>query len=182
MVVHRSVTARLSRLWIVALLAAGCQAVAAPSAPPAATPQIIYVTAPPVPLAQPTPIIVYVTPEPAPSGTVHALTGTFSLRVTSQNWTVTSDRNGKTVDCRGLNGYADFRAGMPVVAKDQAGAIVATAATEFAKVDGSDCVLKFALTVPDAPFYSLEAGHRGAITYSRADLDAKGWKVALTLG
>lgn len=38
------------------------------------------------------------------------------------------------------------------------------------------------IAVPAAAFYSVEVSHRGAITYSRADMLASGWTVALTLG
>lgn len=36
--------------------------------------------------------------------------------------------------------------------------------------------------MPGAAFYTIEVGRRGALTYSAAELDARGWTVALTLG
>jgi hypothetical protein len=74
---------------------------------------------------------------------------------------------------------------MPVVVKDQTGSIVATAPLGTPLFDGptQGCVASFTVeNVPDAPFYSIEVGHRGAITYSNADLAAKDWHVDLTLG
>jgi hypothetical protein len=36
--------------------------------------------------------------------------------------------------------------------------------------------------VPDADFYTVEVSHRGQISFSKADLEAKGWTAELTLG
>ena len=44
------------------------------------------------------------------------------------------------------------------------------------------CRLYFSIpNVPKHPFYSIEVGHRGAVTYSTADLEAKNWNLALVL-
>lgn len=46
----------------------------------------------------------------------------------------------------------------------------------------ANCVYKFHITdVPDAAFYSVEVGDKGKLTYSRAKLEKRDWKVALTL-
>lgn len=161
----------MKRLLLALLLVAGCGA-AAP------TPQIIYVTPPPG--ALPTPIIVNITPEPPPSGTVHSLTGTFTL---VRGDGVSSNFGGNGSSCHGTGGYSDFQDGMTVVVKDQAGTIVATGATDTAAVSAGNCVMRFSIpSIPDATFYSVEIGHRGAVTYSRADMETRGWKLDLTLG
>jgi hypothetical protein len=157
--------------------------VAACSAAPAPTPQIVYVTPVPQPsVAQPTPIVVYVTPPPPPSGTVHAISGTFLLargKETAGNWQTAPGGH-----CEGKGGYSDFRDGMTVVIKDQGGTVIATgAAIDSSPAPDGGCALQFSLpTVPDVPFYSVEIGHRGAVTYSRADMESFGWKLDLTLG
>jgi hypothetical protein len=164
---------------------AGCSAAAtpAPTAPPQPTPQIIYVTAPPAPsVAQPTPIIVYVTPAPSSAAPTHDLNGTISLFLPTAYGT-TFTAAGET--CQGVNGYNDIAKGAPVTAKDGSGTVIGTGQlTETGHVDAAlGCVLPFVLAgLPDAPFYTLEVSHRGPVTYSRADLAAKGWNVALTLG
>jgi len=94
-------------------------------------------------------------------------------------------------DCRETGGYDDVR--MDVVVRDESGAIIATDRTEALppKEDGNagerqrerwTCRYAFTVTVPDAPFYTVEVGNRGEQTYSRADLEAAGWSVELTLG
>jgi len=172
----------LALVCLVAAVVAGCSTTAAV----APTPQIVYVTAPPQPA--PTPMIVYVTPEPAthrpsPSAISHPFTGTFSL-AGSTVWSF--GRNAADqLECWGSGGYSDIRVGMKVVVKDQAGAIIATAPTEIDptwKLADHDCRYAFALTLPETSFYSVEVGHRGAQTYSNADLSSAGWHVDLTLG
>lgn len=45
------------------------------------------------------------------------------------------------------------------------------------------CQRPFTVTdLPVAPFYSVEVASRGALNFSSADLQAKGWAVAITLG
>lgn len=58
-----------------------------------------------------------------------------------------------------------------------------TSAVEPARYYGA-CVLPFAVALPGNPpdFYSVEVSNRSELTYSRAELDAAGWEVELTLG
>jgi hypothetical protein len=37
-------------------------------------------------------------------------------------------------------------------------------------------------SVPEVPFYSLEVGRRGALTYSLADMQSRNWVVGGTIG
>lgn len=128
---------------------------------------------------------VTVTPSASPLPT---LTGTFVL---SSSERMAAGPNGT---CRGSGGYSDIVPGMPVTVKDQAGTIIATGAANF---DGSAptatwtaslgvvnlCDLKFEIdNLPVATFYSIEVGHRGALSFSAADLAAAGWHVDFTLG
>jgi hypothetical protein len=36
--------------------------------------------------------------------------------------------------------------------------------------------------VPDANFYQVEVSHRGAVTYSKDDMDKRQWIIAVELG
>lgn len=115
-----------------------------------------------------------------PASTGHRVAGSVTIKGSSILVVGTA--------CSGGGGYADMDRGTTVTVKDQAGTIIATGLLDAGVYDNSNAMWKlcrfgFAVpAVPDAPFYSLEVGHRGALTYSRADLDALGWTVALTLG
>lgn len=123
-------------------------------------------------------------PTAAPTATVHQISGTFTLgHLEDQVFSDTS--------CRGAGGYDDIGPGTQVVVKDDTDRTVATgslvwkenkALTSSGPFIGV-CVFGFDLeNVPDAPFYSIEVSHRGALTYSRADLESRQWFLELTLG
>jgi hypothetical protein len=89
--------------------------------------------------------------------------------------------------CRGDDGYDDIDSTtLQAVAKDDKGAIVGTAgmtSTRPVSAKNDECYMGFTLkALPDAPFYSVEVGHRGAVTYSKAELEAAGWKIGLSIG
>ena len=45
------------------------------------------------------------------------------------------------------------------------------------------CTWRFSVPVPrDAPFYEVEVSHRGGGTYSRDELAAMDWELALSIG
>ncbi|WP_155855285.1 hypothetical protein [Actinotalea ferrariae] len=44
------------------------------------------------------------------------------------------------------------------------------------------CTFPFTVDVPDSDFYSIEVAHRGKVNFSRQDLEAEGWVVALSVG
>lgn len=121
-------------------------------------------------------------PAASASPSSHVLGGTFTL---TQKARVVRYTNA--AECSGTGGYDDIRSGLDVVVRDGAGTIIAKsvliAAAYDAAGDPNQCAYAFTIAgVPDAPFYSVEVGHRGAVTYSRADLDTLGWKLGLTLG
>lgn len=153
-------TPKLARILWTTVVVAGC-GTGAPSAP-AAT------------------VATAVTPAPSPtSAASHRLTGTFTL----------NDRPeiGANATCHGTGGYDDIREGLGVVVRDGAGVVLATSAlgpgayVDVARLYGCR-FLFFVPDVPDAPFYAIEVGHRGELTYSKAELEAAGWSVAFTLG
>lgn len=157
---------------IIVLLVAFAAAACSGAAP---TPQVIYVTPPPTV----TPPSVAPTAFPSPSG--HTLTGTFAL--VSASWTYV-DANDPSKGCHGTNGYSDFGVGMPVTVRDASGATIGTSVTVFDSVSvAAGCVMKFTVaSVPDTATYLVAVGTRGSLQYSAADLAAKGWHVALSLG
>lgn len=108
----------------------------------------------------------------------HSISGTLTL----------NDYMGSAQEiggpCTGRQGYADISAGTAVVVKDEAGKVLATGTLGGGHaLDQLTCEFPITLTgVADAKFYQIEVAHRGAITYSKEDLDKKGWKIGLTLG
>jgi hypothetical protein len=111
----------------------------------------------------------------------HSLTGTIDL-----SDTVTAYSDGNThygTTCSGAGGYSDIKAGMPVTVKDESGKILG--ATSLGTGTGGATLCTFAFTIAgvgDATIYSVEAGRRGAVSYPKADLEANGWTVGLTIG
>ena len=72
-----------------------------------------------------------------------------------------------------------------VTVKNQAGELIGTTQLGDGLGAGASwaCVFHFNIAnLPSASFYSIEIGHRGAINYSKADLDTANWTVTLTLG
>ncbi len=111
----------------------------------------------------------------------HTIQGTFVLRDTSGSTFPSIETVG--TGCQGKGGYSDIGPGMPVTVKDESGKLLG--ATSLGEGGGSStsCTFTFTITgVGDAQIYSVEGGRRGAVSYPRADLEANGWKVGLTLG
>lgn len=105
-----------------------------------------------------------------------AISGTFVLTDSEVAWTSTS--------CSGTGGYSDIREGANVVVKDGTGTIIGTAAlvSDPVRSSASRCAYTFTVPVKDAEFYAVEVGRRGALTYSKAEIEAQGWAVGFTLG
>jgi hypothetical protein len=124
----------------------------------------------------------------APSPSTHLLAGSLSL----EDFDGFLDRDNPTSpqdgdSCFGRGGYDDIVAGANVVVKDASGTIVATSQLGEGSVQTIGgrfykCVFKFAVTVPDTAFYSIEISHRGALSYSKAELESKNWELSFKLG
>ncbi len=89
--------------------------------------------------------------------------------------------------CAGTGGYDDMTAGAPVTVKNEAGSVIGTGSLGQGVSDPNyptvACDFSFTISdLADAKFYSVEVSHRGAINYSKADLDKAGWKISLSLG
>jgi len=97
-------------------------------------------------------------------------------------------------ECRGTGGYGDLRSGLPVRASDPDGRLLASGTLAASPVatnaDGQvpvperlRCVWTFVLpALPERPAYWVGIGDRGAVTYTRDELDAAGWNVEVSLG
>lgn len=87
--------------------------------------------------------------------------------------------HGKTYPCPlgSGGGYSDVAAGGQVTVQDGEGTILATTTLAGGILNSRGCTFSFSTEVPDADFYQVTITHRGALTYSRTDLEANGWKV-----
>ena len=90
-------------------------------------------------------------------------------------------RYGKGCDVSDT-GYDDISAGAPVTVKDKAGTVLASSFLDSGTSAGSDCTFSLAVEVPDSAFYQIEVGHRGAVTFSKSDLQSIGWTADLSIG
>lgn len=88
--------------------------------------------------------------------------------------------------CGGQRGYGDIAPGARVTVRDGDGEVLATAALGSGTVVGpgyQTCRFEFAVAdVPGADFYQIGIGARDPMTYSAAELKARGWQVNMTLG
>jgi hypothetical protein len=86
-------------------------------------------------------------------------------------------------------GYRDIHAGTPVAVRDKSGALVGSATLgdgtlrkQPLRGKDDDCLFRFSLTVPDRAGYEIEVSNRGAVAFSRADLEHAHWTANLTIG
>lgn len=116
--------------------------------------------------------------QPAPTlGGQPVITGTFTLTDADVLY------NPSHETCTGTGGYGDIAVGTDVVVRDGTGTIVGAGRLAWSPASAiGSCVFTFAVPVKDTDFYSIEVSHRGDLTYSKADLAARGWAVAASLG
>lgn len=90
---------------------------------------------------------------------------------------------GKTYPCPGGSGggLGDVVAGGVVKIQDGEGKVLATSALEGGLINMRGCTFTFSAKVPDADFYQVTITDRGALTFSRSDLEKSGWKVLARL-
>lgn len=110
----------------------------------------------------------------------HDITGTFELSDTS---TISSGILAAGSTCEGTGGYSDIGLGTNVTLKDGDGKLLATGSLGLGKGGSTRCTFTFTLSgVPETPFYTVEVGRRGALSYSLADMKSFDWTLGLTLG
>ena len=114
----------------------------------------------------------------------HQLAGNYTVHG------IFSHRNYGT-PCRPADaGYADIHAGTPVQVSDATTGAVLGSATLGGGIlrqqplvgRDDDCRFQFSLTVPDRNTYKIEVGKRGAVQFTRADLEKSHWTANLTIG
>lgn len=109
-------------------------------------------------------------------GGTHLITGTSRVRDTSEAFNIGAP-------CHMDIGYDDITEGASVTVKDGAGTIIALAELKAGTAESAyDCVFPFSVTVGDSNFYSIEISHRGEVNYTKAELEAQKWTIALTIG
>jgi ribosomal protein L40E len=108
-------------------------------------------------------------------GTTHTLHGELDLVQQNQtgfsNYTIPS---GDNLDCAGLGGYSDIRAGAQIVVKDEGGKVIGSGSLgrghlsiDFTNIAGPICAFSFEVSgLPKAAQYQIGSGSRGSITYS----------------
>jgi hypothetical protein len=118
-----------------------------------------------------------------------ALFGPASTQTLSGSIKVTdTDENNSSVFvydgfCITLRGYSDIGGGTDVIVKDGAGKVIAlTQLLRGTPVGLYSCRFDFEVKLPSSEFYSFSIGDRDEITYSKAELVDRSWRLDLTLG
>jgi hypothetical protein len=95
--------------------------------------------------------------------------------------TATASQDGHR--CAGTDGYDDIESGLQVTVTNESGTVIGTGDFGDGNITSGTCVFQFTIDdVPKAGFYQVEAGRRGTLRYSYADMQSKSWHVDLTLG
>jgi len=89
-----------------------------------------------------------------------------------------------TCEDGGSGGYDDIGPGMPVTVRDQDGKIIGSSSLPDTgeEIENHACEWTMPIEVEDAEQYAVEGGHRGAVTYSREQLEGKDWTVMMGVG
>ena len=108
----------------------------------------------------------------------HTIRGAFDL----------NGKVGNDVSCSPTGGYSDIGPGTSVTVSSGSGEILGVGSLNSGtdkKVSSYSvgCTYNFVVyDVPDAPFYKVEVANRGALTFSKADMEANLWTVGASLG
>jgi hypothetical protein len=119
--------------------------------------------------------------QPSPAAT-HDLSGSVEIRWDSgyATWTLADGV------CWGRDAFADIAEGALVSVRDGDGSLLATGRLGVGKPSTGkhgQCTFPYDIPeVPDASFYAVGIADRGGPTYSRAEMDAQGWRLDLSIG
>lgn len=124
----------------------------------------------------------------SPTEELNKLFGTLTLQ--DYNGIDFEGQRFEGASCTGRGGYSDIQQGAQVVVKDGSESILAVDSLDRGQQDalidgGSVYYCKFTFyvdAIPTTDFYSIEVSHRGALTYSAAEMEAQHWHVDFTLG
>jgi hypothetical protein len=104
---------------------------------------------------------------------------TDGLQRTRSNFALGAPCDGGSV----ADGYGDIGPGTGVTVKNETGEIIATGSVARGRWVARACRLTFETDdVPEARFYEVEVGRRGAQRYSRAQLEDQNFEVDLVIG
>lgn len=88
--------------------------------------------------------------------------------------------------CSGSGGYADIDEGTTVSIKNESGTLIGSGSLDAGTIVSDTlgaCVFPFNVEgVKDASFFQVEVSHRGGLSYSKKEIEAKSWTVDATLG
>lgn len=106
--------------------------------------------------------------------------------LTGQLELISSDMGINGDECYGTNGFNDIMGQIPIIIKNESGTVIATGETEAGKQPKEHsavrCIFNFRVeNIPKSFFYSVEIGQRGSKTYSRQQLEDKGWDLSFVL-
>jgi hypothetical protein len=124
------------------------------------------------------------------SSSTRAISGSLVLR--GEDGIAVGD-DGDT--CAGKRGFDDLRQGTEVVVRNGKSEVLARGELGPGEVtehglgesfgegpSARECTFSFVVAeVPDAPFYAIAVGGRGELTYSRADMVEREWRVEFTI-
>jgi hypothetical protein len=86
--------------------------------------------------------------------------------------------------CSGQGGYSDLTSGRQITVSDATGKVIGVGQLSYGRAE-SEVTCRFPFEVkglPAADFYGIELQRRGTLRYPIADLKARNWEVAFTLG
>jgi hypothetical protein len=88
--------------------------------------------------------------------------------------------------CFGDAGFDDIRAGADIRALDEAGNVVGLGRLSTGALTDAEpvrvCQFSWTMEIDDAEFYAFEVANRGGPSFTRAELEALGWNVELSIG
>lgn len=120
-------------------------------------------------------------PTATPKPKTYALTGTFTLFDSDENW----DREYyQQFGCQGSGGYGDVAQGLDVIVRDGQGEIIANGDLGKGKpLTATSCEFPLKVTdIPESDFYEVSVGRRGSTVYRRSELENQAWYLELSLG
>jgi hypothetical protein len=106
-----------------------------------------------------------------------------SITVIDTNFYLSSSVETNGSSCYTSGGYSDVNSGTNVTVKNGDGKLLGVTDLSSGVTVGSYmCKFSFELEVSKSDFYSFDIGNRDEVSYSKEELEDKGWNLELTLG
>ena len=114
-------------------------------------------------------------------GSKQMLRGSITVIDTDFYYSSSVETNGSY--CYTTGGYSDVNSGTNVTVKNGEGKLLGITDLSSGETAGSySCKFSFEMEVANSEFYSFDIGNRDEVSYSKDELEAKGWSLDLTLG